>query len=89
VAEAAHDRSVSLDMLTFVASSFMVALRGYDMAQVDQLLAQADEALSSGSETLRASARDALRNTRFRERLRGYARHEVEHAVEQRLRQLG
>ncbi|MGC9669359.1 hypothetical protein ACNTMW_22735 [Planosporangium sp. 12N6] len=77
------------DTLASVVSDFMIALRGYDMAQVDQLLSQADDALSSGSETLRASAREALRSTRFRQRLRGYARHQVERAVEQRLRLLG
>jgi hypothetical protein len=73
----------------YVASTFMIVLRGYDRAQVDELLSQADKALSSGSATLRASAREALRSTRFRQRLRGYARHQVERAVEQRLGDLG
>jgi DivIVA domain-containing protein len=67
----------------------MIALRGYDMAQVDQLIAQADDAVSSGSETVRAAAREALRNASFKQRLRGYSRSEVERAVEQRLRDLG
>jgi DivIVA domain-containing protein len=67
----------------------MIALRGYDMRQVDAMLAQADEALASESETLRASARDALRHANFPQRLRGYARSEVDDAVAQRLQALG
>lgn len=66
----------------------MIALRGYDMRQVDALLAQADQALASDSETLRQSARDALHTATFRQRLRGYARREVDDAVAQRLRAL-
>jgi len=66
----------------------MIALRGYDMRQVDALLAQADVALASDSETLRASARDALRKATFNQRLRGYARREVDAAVLQRLHAL-
>ena len=72
-----------------MASPFMIALRGYDMRQVDALLTQADQALASNSETLRSSARNALRTTTFRQRLRGHARREVHDAVAQRLRALG
>jgi DivIVA domain-containing protein len=68
-----------------VASPFMIALRGYDMRQVDALLGQADEALASESETLRAYARNALRNATFTLRLRGYAPREVDDAIAQRL----
>jgi len=71
-----------------VASPFMIALRGYDIRQVGALLAQADEALASESETLRAYARKALRNATFTLRLRGYAPREVDDAVAQRLRAL-
>jgi DivIVA domain-containing protein len=71
-----------------MAEPFMTALRGYDMAQVDTVLQQADEALESGSDTLRASAREVLQDVRFKLRLRGYARHQVDRAVRERLNQL-
>ena len=71
-----------------MAAPFMIALRGYDMGQVDAALQQADDALASGSETLRAAARSALEGVEFRERFRGYARHEVNQTVEERLQQL-
>jgi DivIVA domain-containing protein len=71
-----------------MAPSFLIALRGYDMQQVDALLAQADEGLASDSEALRRSARDALRTATFRQRLRGYATREVDDAIAQRLRAL-
>jgi hypothetical protein len=71
-----------------MASPFTITLRGYDVRQVDALLAQADEALTSGSETLRTSARNVLRTTTFNLRLRGYAPREVDDAVAQRLRAL-
>jgi DivIVA domain-containing protein len=67
---------------------FMIALRGYDMRQVDALLAQADQALASDTEVLRRSARDVLRTATFRQRVRGYDRREVDDAVAQRLRAL-
>jgi len=60
---------------------FLIALRGYDITQVDAFLARAHEALASGSETARATARQALRTASFRQRIRGYARAEVDRAV--------
>ena len=66
----------------------MTALRGYDMAQVDAVLEQADDALASGSEVLRATARKLIENVQFKQRFRGYARHEVDRAVQERLQQL-
>ena len=60
---------------------FMIALRGYDITEVDTLVQQAYEALASGSETTRAAARQALRAASFRQRIRGYARTEVDRAV--------
>jgi hypothetical protein len=72
-----------------MSSPFMIALRGYDIKEVDGVLAQADEALASGSETRRASAREALRAANFRVRLRGYDRGAVDEAVRDRLKQLG
>ncbi|HYN93332.1 MAG TPA: DivIVA domain-containing protein [Pilimelia sp.] len=71
-----------------MAGPFLVALRGYDMAQVDAVLTRADDALASGSEALRATAREELQSVQFRQRFRGYARHEVDRAVGQRLQQL-
>ena len=66
----------------------MIALRGYDMAQVDAVLKQADDALASGSEALRATARGVIQDVQFRQRFRRYARHEVDRAVSERLQQL-
>ena len=40
----------------------MIALRGFDIAQIDQLLEQADEALATEDEASRKAARDALRD---------------------------
>ena len=71
-----------------MAAPFMIALRGYDMAHVDHVLGQADAAIASGSETLRVSARSVLENVQFKQRLRGYARNEVDRAVKERLQQL-
>lgn len=77
-----------LDTMILVAPPFLVALRGYDMTQVDQVLQQADEALASGSEVLRASARQVLEQVQFRQRIRGYARHQVDRAVRELLQKL-
>jgi hypothetical protein len=71
-----------------MAHAFMIALRGYDMNQVEQVVTQAEHALASGNETARASARQALTDANFTGRLRGYARVEVDRAVEQLLDQL-
>ncbi|GGL00899.1 DivIVA domain-containing protein [Mangrovihabitans endophyticus] len=71
-----------------MAEAFMIALRGYDMAQVDALLQQADDALASGSETLRSTARRAIQDAQFRQRLRGYARYQVDQALRDRLQKL-
>jgi DivIVA domain-containing protein len=68
---------------------FTIALRGYDRAQVEEAVARADEALASGSETARASARDLLRNADFGQALRGYDIAEVDQAIKLRLSLLG
>ncbi|MBY8872714.1 hypothetical protein K7640_12800 [Micromonospora sp. PLK6-60] len=68
-----------------MALPFVVTLRGYDMGQVEELFAQVDAALAADSEVLRAAARDALRAADLRRRVRGYAPHEVDDAVAQRL----
>ena len=67
---------------------FTVVLRGYDMAQVAALLADADTALASSSAVARARARDTLSGVVLRQRLRGYAREQVDRAVRQRLEAL-
>ncbi|SNT49374.1 hypothetical protein SAMN05421812_107198 [Asanoa hainanensis] len=68
-----------------MTNSFLIALRGYDIGQVDDALAMADQALASGSESARAEAGRTLRSLSFRTRLRGYARHQVDRAVRDRL----
>ena len=65
-----------------------VGFRGYDTAQVDELLQLANRALASGRETMRASARQALRTAELQPRLRGYGRRQVKRVVEQRLQAL-
>jgi DivIVA domain-containing protein len=67
---------------------FTIVLRGYDMAEVNRLLEQADAAFSSTGNGQRAAARQALQAARFRVRLRGYARSEVDRALDQRIRDL-
>lgn len=84
-----HERRHAVTRLGRVPPSFVITLRGYDIAQVDELLARADHALSSGNGEVRAAARAALRAANLRRRLRGYARHQVARAVDQRLRELG
>ncbi|GAA2581988.1 hypothetical protein GCM10010435_69470 [Winogradskya consettensis] len=69
-------------------TKFLIAMRGYDIRQVDRLLARADEAIASGSEDQRDSAREALTNPEFTQRLRGYARIEVDEAIRDRLTKL-
>ena len=72
-----------------MTDDFTIVLRGYDMPAVDRVLAQADEALASGSETARTAARTALETVAFTVELRGYDRDAVDSAVEARLVRLG
>ncbi len=58
-------------------------MRGYDRAQVDQLLARAEQAAASGDAGLRAAACHQLQTARLRDRLRGYSRVQVNEKVEQ------
>ncbi|WP_327041436.1 hypothetical protein OG400_30495 [Micromonospora ureilytica] len=67
---------------------FVVALRGYDMRQVESLFAEADAALATDSAVARAAARDALRAATLRRRLRGYDVRQVDAAIDERLRAL-
>nr|MDT0663515.1 DivIVA domain-containing protein [Micromonospora sp. DSM 115978] len=68
--------------------AFTIVLRGYDIAEVDRVLTQADEAVSSGSDSLRSAAREVLRDTNFRMRLRGYDRSQVDEAIRDRTKRL-
>ncbi|MCA2215324.1 hypothetical protein [Jidongwangia harbinensis] len=70
------------------SSSFVVALRGYDMAEVDDAFGRAEAATRSNDVFVRAAAREALRATTFRVRIRGYARAEVDRAVREAVRRL-
>lgn len=71
-----------------MALPFVVALRGYDMRQVEGLFAEVDEALAADSAVLRAAARDALRAATLRRRLRGYEVQQVDAAIDERIRAL-
>jgi DivIVA domain-containing protein len=66
-----------------------VVLRGYDVAEVDNLLARAERALASRKELELAQARQALRSATFRRRLRGYSPNAVQGMIAQLSRQLG
>ncbi|HEY6748675.1 MAG TPA: DivIVA domain-containing protein [Mycobacteriales bacterium] len=68
--------------------TFVIALRGYDITQVDRLLDRAESAVGSGDRRLRATMADELRSADFRQRLRGYDRAAVDRAVEELLREL-
>jgi DivIVA domain-containing protein len=68
--------------------SFTVVLRGYDMAEVDRLLSQADAALDPGGASLRPAARAALTSAAIRVRLRGYSREQVDREIRRRLHAL-
>ncbi|UQU62441.1 DivIVA domain-containing protein [Couchioplanes caeruleus] len=72
-----------------MADTFTVVLRGYDRAQVDAAIGRADAALSSGSETMRASARADLAGQAFDRVLRGYDTREVDRALTELLGGLG
>jgi len=57
---------------------FTVALRGYDIAEVEAMLERIRKAAASTDQALRASVREELNQPAFRTRLRGYARIEVD-----------
>jgi DivIVA domain-containing protein len=66
-----------------MAPRFMVMMRGYDRAEVDQLLGRAEQAAASSDAALRAAVCHELQTTRFRDRLRGYSRVQVDQKVQQ------
>jgi len=75
-------------ILAVVSNDFVIALRGYDMGQVDQLLSRAEAAAASSDRQLRESMANELRSAEFRQRLRGYDRAAVGRAVGGFLREL-
>jgi DivIVA domain-containing protein len=68
---------------------FMVMMRGYDRAEVDQLLARAEQAVGSSDAGLRAAVSSELQAARLRDCLRGYSRVQVDQKIEQLARELG
>jgi cell division septum initiation protein DivIVA len=63
-------------------------MRGYDRAEVDQLLRRAEQAAASSDAGLRAVVCHELQTVRLRERLRGYSRVQVDQKIEQLAREL-
>lgn len=71
-----------------MTSGFTVVLRGYDRDQVDDAFGQVEAATRSDDAFVRASARDALRAVSFRVGFRGYARAQVDGAVQEAVQRL-
>jgi DivIVA domain-containing protein len=57
---------------------FMVVLRGYDPAEVDELIHQANLALASADRAARSAVERKLRQPELRTRMRGYDRSQVD-----------
>jgi DivIVA domain-containing protein len=71
-----------------VPRPFVVVLHGYDRTQVDEVFGRIEAALRSDDAFTRASVRDALRTTEFKVRFRGYARAQVDGAVQEAVQRL-
>jgi DivIVA domain-containing protein len=56
---------------------FTIVLRGYDPAEVDELIQQAHRALVSADPAARSAMERTLRKPEFRTRMRGYDRSQV------------
>jgi DivIVA domain-containing protein len=69
-------------------AEFDVTLRGYEPAAVDRLVAQVEQALTSGNATTRAGAAAAVRQAAFPVKFRGYSRVQVDRYLEQKAREL-
>lgn len=72
-----------------VRRAIRMVFGGYDVAQVDNLLSRAEQAVARGGELQRALARQALRSADLSRRVRGYAREPVHGLIEELSRQLG
>lgn len=70
-------------------AEFMIALRGYDMAEVDRLIARGEQAAASSNIGLRATMRAELSSAHLRRRIRGYAPHQVDRAIKDLMARLG
>jgi DivIVA domain-containing protein len=57
---------------------FTVVVRGYDRADVDELIQQANRALGSVDPAVRSAVEHRLRQPELRTRLRGYDRSQVD-----------
>jgi DivIVA domain-containing protein len=67
---------------------FTKVLRGYDMAQVDALRTQVEQAVASSSWDRKAAVREAVRRASFPIVFRGYDRPQVDYYFEQALAEL-
>jgi DivIVA domain-containing protein len=72
-----------------MVDGFRIVMRGYDRAQVDQLVARAEEAANSDDAALRAAAKRALEDPQLLVVLRGYDRRGVERALDELKARLG
>ncbi|SNY67148.1 hypothetical protein [Paractinoplanes atraurantiacus] len=72
-----------------MSRDFVVVLRGYNRAEVDQVVALAEEALASGNSVSQAAARTAISEAGFSVALRGYDRGEVDQELARLLEKLG
>jgi DivIVA domain-containing protein len=57
---------------------FMIVLRGYDPAEVDELIQQANRALALTDPVARSAVERKLRQPQLRTRMRGYDRSQVD-----------
>lgn len=67
---------------------FDIVIRGYDRAEVDQVVQRLEEALNCDSAEVRASLRQELRHLSFTVRLRGYDRRQVDSYIREASSQL-
>jgi hypothetical protein len=70
-------------------TAFMIALRGYDIAEVDRLIAKGEKAAASDDAEFRAAIKAELDSVHLRRRIRGYARHQVDRAIKDLISRLG
>ena len=63
-------------------------MRGYDMQQVNEVVALTDAALSSTDKEARDAAIARLRASKFRVKVRGYSRAQVDRYIEHRILEL-
>jgi hypothetical protein len=75
-------------MRAWIMEEFMISLRGYDIAQVREIIAKGEDAIASDDVTLRQAAREELSSVNLRRRIRGYAPHQVERAISDIVAQL-